>query len=106
MKLCKDCFYYQKPVSCTDEVEKFSRCTAKHTVSPVTGKVMEEIHYCELMRTIGECGMEAKLYAEPEPREMWQRDEPQGVKPKASLDGLPGFATLWIACKTAPLTKK
>ncbi|MFZ9233220.1 MAG: hypothetical protein ACO226_02855, partial [Hylemonella sp.] len=34
------------------------------------------------------------------------RVEPQGVKPKASLDGLPGFATLWIARKTAPLTKK
>jgi hypothetical protein len=31
------------------------------------------------------------------------RDEPQGAKPKASLDGLPGFATPRIARKTTPL---
>ena len=80
MKFCKDCFYYEKPVVATENPEKYSRCTAFNTISPVTGRVNEIIEFCDLMRgVLGKCGAEAKLYQELEPRELYQRDEPQGA---------------------------
>lgn len=80
MKICKFCVHYEEPVSGTDNPEKYSRCTAIVNKSVVTGKLVTQINYCDLMRGIGgECGQEAKLYREPDIREEWQRDEPQGT---------------------------
>ena len=83
MKLCKDCFYYEEPhIKCVDEqdIEKYSRCNAITITSVITGRKRVEVNFCEIMRREhNACGVDAKLYQEPEPREMWQRDEPQGV---------------------------
>ena len=79
MKLCVDCFYYRRPT--TDLAAKdYATCDATKQLNVVTGEW--EYNFCWIERESlrpEACGVDAKLYEEPEPREMWQRDEPQGV---------------------------
>ena len=78
-RICKDCFYF-RPAPKGLEDKKFSTCDATKTLNLVTGEW--EYNFCSIERESMRpeaCGVNAQHYEEPEPREMWQRDEPQGV---------------------------
>lgn len=79
MKICRDCFYYIEPAKGMS-ARLYSQCRATETLNVVTGD--REYNFCNLEREsvrAEACGADAQHYAEPEPHEMWQRDEPQGV---------------------------
>jgi len=80
MKFCCDCVYYIEARGEAEFERNYSRCERSKHFDPVTG--IDRYNYCLLERESmlpTACGKEAKYYQEPDRREEWQRDEPQGV---------------------------
>lgn len=79
MKICKECYYYRPaPKGLSDK--QYATCDATKKLNVVTGEW--EYNFCWIERESlrpEACGSDANLYEEPEQREMWQRDEEQGV---------------------------
>ena len=78
-RICKDCYYFiPAPSGMQDRL--YAKCDASKELNLVTGEW--EYNFCNLERESKRpeaCGANAQHYEEPEPREDWQRDEPQGV---------------------------
>lgn len=78
-RICKECYYYiPSPKGLEDK--DYAKCGATKTLNLITGEVAYNFCWLERESVRPEaCSAEGRNYEEPEPREMWQRDEPQGV---------------------------
>ena len=75
--ICKECYYYRPaPKSLSDK--DYATCDATKKLNLVTGEW--EYNFCWIERESvrpDACGVDAKLYAEPEPLEFYPIHEPQ-----------------------------
>lgn len=78
-RICKDCYYFM-PAPCSLPDKEYARCGATESMNLITGELSYDFCWIERESVRPEaCGVAGKNYDEPEPREMWQRDEPQGA---------------------------
>ena len=78
-RICKECYYF-RPATNGLEDKSYATCEATKSLNLVTGEYTYNFCWLERESVRPEaCGAEGANYEEPEPREMWQRDEPQGV---------------------------
>lgn len=66
MKLCKDCEFAIPPTATRDWTCDHISALFKQ-VSPVTGELQQDQLSCNLWRTVGDCGKDAKFWKERKP---------------------------------------